>query len=322
MVPLLLAFATAIGITGCASPAPKGQGPSVARTRQPIYLRVGEASDSGKLVRVTSEKWWSSGERGGSIGQKMITEGKPYLFFLAAGFTSSDYALIPLEQEPRFAVTVPGGTERMLVENAALAFKAQEVWIAICPAEIAAPKRSDCLFTDEVKFEVQQRDGSIEALWSGQTREHAFRYLALKTAGAARALAIYAPNQVAANARFEALHASFQQAAEAKKAAEAQAAAARNQQARVEAEAEKAQAAKFLASAKRGTTVFCRSAFLVQADTLTSGVGFECDRTGANQIMRVRDFEENGWDLVREQRQPMQGMLGVGYSVNVSFKKL
>ena len=94
-VAALTAISALLVACGSAPKQPVEERPSVATTPHPIFLKVQVPRGAEHLVRVEPIRWWSNGERGGSIGHKTITNGRPYIAFIKPGFVSTDFALVP-----------------------------------------------------------------------------------------------------------------------------------------------------------------------------------------------------------------------------------
>lgn len=135
---------------------------SIATTPDPLVLMVSD--DEGRRYTVLAEpkRWWSSGERGGSIGRKVIEGGVPYLFSYDPGVFSTDYDLRPLAGA-EFSVRL-SGRDRFDLDMPGLSFKPEKIFLAMCPADIKAPRRTECLYTDDVRFKVAGKDTPIRSV--------------------------------------------------------------------------------------------------------------------------------------------------------------
>lgn len=277
------------------------------------------------LVRVEPTRWWSSGERGGSIGPKTITNGRPYIAFINPGFVSTDFTLVPLESAV-FEVTTSDSNLEYRVRG--LSFAPFRGHFAVCPAELATPKRTDCLYSDHVNFQVSSADLSTSAFPNGDKTtffaltQRLGRSEQRKPTISVTGLA--GPEGGQLWAAHEARRAAKRQAAAEQAAREAEQARRRAQIALEESRAQAAAFENFLRTAPRAAALICDSGDQVLAEGGSlSRLSFNCKLPGGRQsAASLEQMLSAGWFIESQTLIPTSNMYGRPAStVNLVLRK-
>lgn len=315
-------------ISACSSAPPKAQAepPSVAKLAHPIVMTATASDGKIHTIRVESNTWWTDGGRGVSVGRKTINAGLPYLFFINPGILASTtkFAIRPLG-ETALEVNLARGSPYMQMNVPSLGFKTDRAFFAVCPPDLAKPERSDCLYTDNISFQISTDGG---APISGRNQNiTSFLVMARKILGPGAGSVNFngldgstgrQKWQLVEDAQVErrqqrALQEELRRSAEAKnaKAADARYRASLNAQ------------DQFLRSAPRGTALICDSGdeLLIDGGSL-SRLTFRCSMPHGAGHINLEEVLNSGWAIENQVLSPSQSITGrMGHTVNVVLRK-
>lgn len=328
-------------VAGCANPQPKADAASsgtpaapqlkqtTGKPAQPILLALRSRADKDYLIQAHISSWKSVRSNGQPGAHKAVVDGVPFV-----GVASADkavpYQIVPLTSIST-AWTEPDDKAGDWSAAGKVIREVVSAELLLCPAQLAAPVRGDCLVADYGEWEIQASDG-----YSGRfsnrlplttlvracfiVSERSSDYMGrLPSVDCPRGATVSRLSS-ADNARLVALKAERAAAyAEVKRKENEQ----RKAHQRAKEEAEERRINDIIAKAPRGTNLFCESVGLRRPGEPINQGAYSCDRFGSSMYVSLNKLLESKWDIVSESRTPQSNMFGeTMYQVSLRLRKM
>lgn len=328
-------------MAGCANPPPKADvaslgapaAPQLKQTTgkpaQPIVLALRSRAAKDYLVQAHVSNWKSVRPNGQPGPHKAVVDGVPFVGVMSAD-KAEPYQIVPLTSIST-AWTDPNDKAGDWSAAGKVIREVVGAELLLCPAQLAAPVRGDCLVADRGEWEIQAPNGyagrfqfqlPLIALVSVCFRvsEGSSDYMGRLPTFECPSGATVSTLASADNARLVALKAERAAAyAEVKRKEDEQLKAEQ----RAKAAAEERRINDLIANAPRGTNLFCESAGLRPPGEPINQSAFSCDRFGRNQYVSLNRLLESKWDIISEIRTPQSNMFGeVMYQVSLRLRKM
>lgn len=302
---------------------------TTGKPAQPIVLALRSRAAKDYLIQAHVSNWKSVRANGQPGAHKAVMDGVPFVGVMSAD-KAQPYQIVPLTS---ISTTWTEPSDKAGDWSAA-GKVIRDVVIAellLCPAQLAAPVRGDCLVADRGEWEIQAPSGyaarfQFQLPLSALVRtcfivnENSIDYMGrLPTSDCPKGATVSTLTS-ADNVRLVALKAERAAAyAEVKRKEDEQLKA----QQRAKAAAEERRINDLITNAPRGTNLFCESADLrLPGEPLNQGA-FICDRFGRNQYVSLNRLLKSNWDIVSESRTPQNNMFGeVVYQVSLRLRKM